>query len=139
MGIDIYCANRKCKFQGKQCFCYRRELLDALRAYLKENKETHQLELKFVNWYYREEEDDEDRVSEMCRDERIKANELLREKKLDGLFCWTFLKEGDYIDPQTARRFLETYSIVKKFMKDGCLDVSILAHAAHNNHGLECS
>lgn len=138
MGIDIYCSNRKCKFQGKQCFVYRSMLLDALRAYLKENQETHQLELKLVNWFYRYDEDDEDRVIEMSQDEKTKAQELLQEKKLYGLFCWTFLEEGDYIGPQTARSFLETYSIVKKFMKENCMDVSILTHAAHNNHGLRC-
>ena len=40
MGIDVNC--KQChKWLGKQCFCYRAELLDALRAYLKNNKEKH--------------------------------------------------------------------------------------------------
>ena len=138
MGIDVYCTYPNCKFEGKQCFCYRRELLDALRAYLKNNEKNHQVELKYVNWFYREEYDDEDRVTEMSEDERKNARELLREKNLDGLFCWTFLQEEDYISHETAQRFLHTYNIIAPFMKKGCLDCSILSHAAHNKHNLQC-
>lgn len=138
MGIDINCTHPNCKFEGKQCFCYRRELLDALRAYLKKNEENHKVELKYVNWFYREEDDDKDRVTKMSEDERKIARELLREKKLDGLFCWTFLGQEDYISHETAKRFLETYSIIKNFMKDGCLDYSILYHAASQKHNLQC-
>ena len=91
MGIDVYCKQCK-RWLGKQCFSYRAELLDALRAYLKENKENHELELKLINWLYRYEEDDEEQ----------KAKEQLREHKLDGLFCWIFLEEEDYIPYYTA-------------------------------------
>jgi len=138
MGIDISCTHPKCNFQGKQCFCYRKELLDALRAYLKKNEENHKVELKLINWFYREDDDDEDRVTEMPEDERKNALELLRQKKLDGLFCWIFLQEEHYISHQTAQRFLDTYSIISSFMKERCLDCMILSHAAHNKHNLQC-
>ena len=66
MGIDLTCVHKKCGFTGKQCFCYRRELLDALRRFLKKNLETLQQEkseqekslqeasllLKFINFIY---------------------------------------------------------------------------------------
>lgn len=138
MGIDISCTHPNCRFEGKQCFCYRSELLDALRAYLKKNEENHKLELKYVNWFYREDEDDEDRVTEMPEEERKNAYNLLKEKKLDGLFCWTFLDQEDYISYQAAQRFCDTYHIISSFMKNGCLDLSILRHAAEKKHNLQC-
>ena len=76
MGIGISCTHPNCKFEGKQCFCYRKELLDALRAYLKKNEKNHQVELKYVNWFYREEYNDEDRVTEMTEDERKTARDF---------------------------------------------------------------
>ena len=106
--------------------------------YLKKNEKNHHVELKYVNWFYREEYNDEDRVTEMTEDERKTARDLLREKKLDGLFCWIFLEEEDYISHQTAQRFLDTYYIISPFMKNGCMDCSILSHAAHNKHNLRC-
>ena len=74
MGIDVYCEQCK-RWLGKQCFSYRAELLDALRAYLKENKENHELELKLINWLYRYEEDDEERVTTITEDEKQKSKE----------------------------------------------------------------
>ena len=48
MGIDINC--RDCsQIEDKQVFSSRRTLLDALRLYLKDNKEKHEKELKYVN------------------------------------------------------------------------------------------
>ena len=87
MGIDVYCKQCR-RWLGKQCFFYRAELLDALRAYLKENNENHELELKLIHWLYRYQEDDEERVTTITEDEKQKAKEQLREHKLDGLFCW---------------------------------------------------
>lgn len=136
MGINVNCAD--CTFEAKQCFCYRRELLDALRAYLKENKENHEIELKYINWFYRYEEDDEERVVDMTEEEKEEAQKLLCEKKLDGLFCWIALTEESYISYTTARRFLETYAIVKDFMKERCMDIDILQHAAYKKHNLQC-
>ena len=138
MGIDINCTHPNCRFEGKQCFCYRRELLDALRAYLKDRELDHIQELKLVNWFYRDDTDDENRVTEITEEEKTIALQLLREKNLDGLFCWTFLGQEDYISHQAAQRFLDTYSIIKNYMKDGCLDLSILAHATKNKHNLQC-
>ncbi len=137
MGIDVNC--KQChKWLGKQCFCYRAELLDALRAYLKNNKEKHELELKYINWFYREEYDDEERVTTITEEEKTRAKQELRQNKLDGLFCWIFLEEEDFISHQTAARFLDSYDIIKEFMKDGFLDLGILTHAAHYKHNLEC-
>jgi hypothetical protein len=136
MGIDVNCT--KCNFQGKQCFVERRALLDALRAYLVENKETHEAELEYVNWFYREEDDDKHRVLDLSEEKRAHARTLLKEKKLYGLFCWTFLDQEDFIHWQTARDFIETYRIVQPFMKGSCLDVMILSHAVRNKHSLEC-
>ena len=138
MGIDVYCKQCK-RWLGKQCFSYRAELLDALRAYLKENNENHELELKLIHWLYRYQEDDEERVTTITEDEKQKAKEQLREHKLDGLFCWIFLEEEDYIPYYTAEKFLESYAIIKDFMKNGCLDLDMLQHAKYNKHTLQCS
>jgi hypothetical protein len=135
MGIDINCLG--CDFTGRQCFCYRRELLDALRTYLKDNKEKHELELKYLNWFYRNEKDDEDKVTQISETEKTDAIKKLRENKLDGLFCWTFLSQEDYISHEEARDFLTTYHIIEKYMKDDCIDLLILEHAAEEKHNLE--
>jgi hypothetical protein len=136
MGIDINCED--CKFEGKQCFSYRRELLDALRAYLKKNKENHELELKYINWFYRDIKDDEERVLTITHEDEQKAIQLLQEKKLDGLFCWIFLQQQDYISYTTAEEFLESYKKIKSFIKDRFIDLNILAHAVQNKHNLKC-
>lgn len=138
MGIDIYCEQCK-KWLGKQCFSYRRQLLDALRAYLKENKKEHELEFKYLNWVYRYEEDDPERVLMMADEEKQAARQQLRENKLDGLFCWIFLEEEDYISYTTAQKFLESYEIIKRFMNEEFIDFNIFTHAAHYKHGLQCS
>ena len=156
MGIDISCVHKNCGFTGKQCFCYRRELLDALRRFLKKNLETLQQEtlqqekseqekslqeasllLKFINWLYRDDEDDKDRVLEMEKKDRDSAIELLKKKELDGLFVWINLEEDDVIHPYQARSFLKAYKIIKDYMKGNFLDLSILLHAARG-HTLEC-
>ena len=138
MGIDIYCNQCK-KWLGKQCFSYRAELLDALRAYLKDNKENHETEFKLINWLYREEDDDDERVLTITEDEKKKALEQLEKNKLDGLFCWIFLEEDDYISYSKAKKFLESYEIIKSYMKDGFIDLNIFTHAVHYKHNLECN
>ena len=62
-----------------------------------------------------------------------------KKKKLDGLFCWIFLEEDDYIPYYIAEKFLESYAIIKDFMKDGFLDLDMLQHAKYNKHTLDCS
>lgn len=136
MGINVNCSD--CTFESKQCFCYRRQLLDALRAYLKENKKNHEIELKYINWFYRYDEDDDERVEDMTEEEKEEAQKLLREKNLDGLFCWIFLTEESYISYTKARQFLVTYVIIKDFMKERCMDLDILQHAAYRKHNLQC-
>jgi hypothetical protein len=139
MGIDIYCAHCH-EWLGKQCFSYRRELLDALRAYLVSKKATHDTELEYVNWLYRDEDDDKHRVVDITDEKRTQAKKLLKEKNLDGLFCWTFLQEDDYITWPTAKRFIESYKIIKDFMKDRTfIDGNIFAHAVSRKHNLRCS
>lgn len=137
MGIDINCT--KCRnFEGKQTFVSRGGLLDGLRRYLTHHKKEHELELKLVNWFYRYDDDDENRVVHISDEEKQQALKLLKEKKLDGLFCWTFLEEEDHISYTKAQRFLETYDIIKNFLTDKFFcDVSILYHAASKKHDLE--
>ena len=156
MGIDLTCVHKKCGFTGKQCFCYRRELLDALRRFLKKNLETLQQEtlqqekseqekslqevsllLKFINWLYRDDDDDKDRVLEMEDEDRDSAIKLLKEKELDGLFVWINLEEEDVIGPSKAQSFIKAYKIIKDYMKGNFLDLSILLHAA-TGHTLKC-
>ena len=136
MGIDINCLD--CSFDGKQCFCYRRQLLDALRAYLKANQSCHQMEFKYINWFYRHDKEDKERVTDITNEEIATASELLRKNKLHGLFCWIFLTEESYISYIEAQQFLDTYSIIKDFMEGPCMDVSILRHAAYHKHNLQC-
>ena len=156
MGIDLNCIHKNCGFTGKQCFCYRRELLDALRRFLKKNLETLQEEtlqqvkseqekslqeasllLKFINWLYRDDEDDKDKVLEMEKKDRDSAIELLKKKELDGLFVWINLEEEDVIRPYQAQSFIKAYKIIKDYMKGDFLDLSILLHAARG-HTLQC-
>jgi hypothetical protein len=136
MGIDISCT--KCNFQDKQCYIYKRELLDALREYLKKNKNQHPLELKYINYFYRYEKDDKERILHMEYKEKKEAIKLLQENELDGLFVWINLGQEDYISVYDARRFLRAYDKVKEFMKDGFMDYCILEHAEENNHPLQC-
>tara|TARA_X000000950_G_C13539157_1_gene506867 strand:- start:236 stop:412 length:177 start_codon:yes stop_codon:yes gene_type:complete len=58
--------------------------------------------LKLINWLYREDEDDEERVLTITDDEKQKALQQLEENKLDGLFCWIFLEQEDYISYRSA-------------------------------------
>ena len=95
MGIDITCTS--CNFEGKQCFSSRRELLDALRKYLVAHRQTHRVELDYVNWIYREEEEDEHRLEYISEEKKIEARKLLREKELEGLFFYISLEEEDHI------------------------------------------
>ena len=136
MGIDIRCT--KCDFQDKQCFIYKRQLLDALREYLKKNKNQHPLELKFINYFYRNEEEDKERVLHMEYEEKKEAIKLLNENELDGLFVWINLEQEDYISVYKAMRFLKAYDKVGEFMKDGFMDYCILKHAEDNEHPLQC-
>ncbi len=68
----------------------------------KKIKKNHELELKLINWLYREDEDDEERVLTITDDEKQKALQQLEENKLDGLFCWIFLEQEDYISYRSA-------------------------------------
>ena len=138
MGINLDCID--CEFQDRQCGPHRRDLMDALRAYLKDHQEEHEIELKYVNFFYRDDEDDQERVTEISDDEKKLAVELLKEKKLDGLFCYMFLNPDERITYQAARRFIEAYRIIKIYMKSHesfmRLDIPILMHAARNEHDL---
>lgn len=137
MGIDISCS--KCpSFEGKQIFSYRRQLLDALRKYLSVNKETHEKELKYINWFYREEDDDNERVLTITEEEKTEAKKLLNEKDLDGLFCWTFLDQEDIITPYQAGRFLKTFKKIQPYFNEKFLDLNILTHCYYKNHNLQC-
>ena len=181
MGIDISC--RRCGFQDKMCSASRKQLLDALREYLKEKNRTaireqekveafHQIledrgtkkqltlpyeveniigaflgtsslcietgiQLKYVNWMYRDDSDDAYRVLTMTEDEKNDATSLLKKNKLDGLFCWIFLQEEDYISTYTAEKFQETFQIVKNFVQGRFLDLNIIEHAIYKQHSLE--
>lgn len=138
MGINLDCTD--CGFQDRQCGAHRIELQDALRAYLKDHHEEHEIELKYVNWLYRDDESDLERVTEISDYEKKLALELLKEKKLAGLFCYMFLDPDERITYQAARRFIETYRIIKNYMKSHesfmRLDIPILMHAARNEHDL---
>lgn len=133
MGIDISCT--ECDFQDKQCFSSRRQLLDALREYLRVNAKTK--ELKYINWFYRHDSDDKNRVLNISETEKDEAKKLLQEQKLDGFFCWIFLPQDDYIlTPFAAGKFKETYTIVKSYIKGRFLDINILVHAYSKKHNL---
>ncbi len=138
MGINLDCI--ECGFKDRQCGAHRIDLQDALRAYLKAHQEDHEMELKYVNWFYRDDEDDQERVTEISDHEKKLALQLLKEKKLAGLFCYMFLDPDERITYQAARRFIETYRIIKNYMKSHesfmKLDIPILMHAARNEHDL---
>ena len=138
MGINLDCTD--CGFKDRQCGPRRIDLQDTLRAYLKAHQEDHEMELKYVNWFYRDDEDDQERVTEISDDEKKLAVELLKEKKLAGLFCYMFLNPDERITYQAARRFIEAYRIIKNYMKSHesfmRLDIPILMHAARNEHDL---
>lgn len=137
MGIDINCLDCS-QIEDKQVFSSRRRLLDALRLYLKDNKEKHEKELKYVNWFYRDIDGDKEKVLNMTEEEKKDAQRLLRENKLDGLFVWTFLEQEDFISYVDAKKFLDTYSIIKKYLKEPFLNLSTIIHAATRKHNLEC-
>ena len=136
MGIDVHC--NECDFEGKQCFVYKRLLLDALRRFLKNNAEKYPLELKYINFHYRYEEDDKDRVLEMTEKDQESARDLMKENGLDGLFVWIDLQQDDYISVYRAIRFLKAFDMIKHCMEGRFLDYSILAHAASKGHSLQC-
>jgi hypothetical protein len=130
MGYDLSCV--VCEYQNKQCYSDRRELLNALRLYLKKNKEKDlELEYRYIECLYFGGE-------EITKKEENDAIRRLREKKLDGLFCYTHLKYDDEIDPLTAKRFQETYSIVKRYMKVEFYDILMIEHVLETNHTLKC-
>lgn len=136
MGINVDCT--VCNFEGKQCFVYKRLLLDALRRFLKKNAEKYPLELKYINFFYRDEEDDEDRVLEMSETDQESARKLMEENGLDGLFVWINLHEEDYISVYRAQKFLKAFDMIKDCMEERFLDYSILAHAVSRGHNLQC-
>ena len=136
MGIDINCTS--CNFQGKQCFSSRRELLDALRKYLVAKRQTHRVELDYVNWIYREEEEDEHRLEYISEEKKIEARKLLREKELEGLFFYISLEEEDHISYLNARDFAKTYSKIRPYLNKDITDLYVLRHAVCEKHNLEC-
>ena len=138
MGIDINCCNENCDFEWKQCFVYRRQLLDALRAYLMEDESTYQKELKFVNWLYR---DEDESYSNITEEERNIGYEELKKKNLDGMFFYIFLTYESIITYSDAQRFLKTFDKVKSYMDDDFfLDLDIIEHAFDGKgfHNLKC-
>ena len=140
MGIDINCCNENCDFEWKQCFVYRRQLLDALRAYLMEDESTYQKELKFVNWLYR---DEDESYSNITEEERNIGYEELKKKNLDGMFFYIFLTEESIITCHQAKKFIETFEKVKSFLcfdSSRFLDARIIKHAYNGNgkHNLRC-
>lgn len=140
MGIDINCTNENCGFEGKQCFEYRRKLLDALRDYLMVDEITYQKELKYVNWLYREEDDSYMNITE---EERNMGYEELKKKELDGMFFYIFLTEESMITSTQAMKFKKTFDKVNSFFyrKDSrFLDLHIIQHACRGKgkHNLQC-
>lgn len=135
MGININCSSCT-DVEDKQTFFYRREFLDILRKYLKE--QNYEKELKYIHWFYREEEDDEERVLEITEEEKKEALELLKEKELDGLFFWIFLDEESIITPYQAGRFLKTYDKIKHLMSKKFYNLFIIYHCYKKGHYLEC-
>ena len=135
MGININCS--RCKnIEDKQTFSFRRKLLDILRKYLKE--QNYEKELKLIHWFYREENDDEERVLTITEEEKTEALELLKEKELDGLFFWIFLDEDDTIRPYQAGRFLKTYNKIKHLMDEKFYNLHTIYHCYNKGHDLEC-
>lgn len=140
MGIDIYCTNRDCSFEGKQCFVYRRKLLDALRDYLTADESTYERELKYVNWLYREEDNSYMNITE---EERHMGLEELKKKELDGLFSYIFLTEESMITYAEAVKFKKTFDKMNSFFyskESRFLDLHIIKHAyrGKGNHNLRC-
>ena len=136
MGIDINCTS--CNFQGKQCFSSRRELLDALRKYLVAHRQTHRVELDYVNWIYREEEEDEHRLEYISEEKKIEARKLLREKELEGLFFYISLEEEDHISYFHAIDFAKAYVKIRPYLNKDITDLYVLRHAVSKKHNLEC-
>lgn len=135
MGINIHCSC--CDgIEDKQTFSFRRKLLDILRKYLKEKN--YEKELKYIHWFYREENDDEERVLTITEEEKTEAIELLKEKELDGLFFWIFLDEDDTIRPYHARRFLKTYHKIKHLMDETFYNLHTIYHCYNKGHDLQC-
>jgi len=133
------CTNSNCDYQSKQCFVYRRELLNALRSYLVQHKSNHTIELKYVNWMYRNVESDVYKITSMSENEKENARKALKEKGLYGLFHYIFLTENSSITYWDAKRFMETFQKVKPFMKDKFfLDYEIIDHVLQGNHDLQC-
>lgn len=135
MGIDINCSCCD-EIEDKQIFSFRRKLLDILRTYLKEKN--YEKELKYIHWFYREEEDDKDRVLTITEEEKTEARELLKEKELDGLFFWIFLGQEDIITPYQAGRFLKTFDKIKHFMDEKFYNLHTIYHCYKKGHNLQC-
>jgi len=142
MGIDIYCTNRDCSFEGKQCFEYRRKLLDALRDYLTADESTYERELKYVNWLYREDNEDNSYMN-ITEEERDMGYEELKKKELDGLFSYIFLTERSMITYTQAVKFKKTFDKMNSFFyskESRFLDLDMIKHAycGKGNHNLQC-
>lgn len=135
MGIDISCS-RCNEIEDKQIFFFRRKLLDILRTYLKEKN--YEKELKYIHWFYREEEDDKDRVLTITEEEKTEAIELLKEKELDGLFFWIFLGQEDIITPYQATRFLKTFDKIKHLLDEKFYNLHTIYHCYKKGHNLQC-
>lgn len=135
MGIDIHCSCCD-EIEDKQIFSFRRKLLDVLRKYLKEKN--YEKELKYIHWFYREEEDDKDRVLTITEEEKTEAIELLKEKELDGLFFWIFLGQEDIITPYQSTRFLKTYNKIKHLMDETFYNLNTIYHSYKKGHNLQC-
>lgn len=135
MGIDINCSCCR-DIEDKQIFSFRRKLLDILRIYLKEKN--YEKELKYIHWFYRYEEDDEERVLTITEEEKKEAIQLLEEKELDGLFFWIFLGQEDIIRPTQAGRFIKTYNKIKHLMDEKFYNLHTIYHCYQKGHTLQC-
>ena len=135
MGIDFCCT--ECNFDSKMCFASKRQLLDALREYLKEHESTHAVELKYINWFYRDIEEDTEKVVSITDDEKNQARTFLKEKNLDGLFCLICTGEEGSLSYTDAVRFRKTFNIVKKHIQGRFLDSDIICHIGSKKHTLQ--
>lgn len=135
MGIDFRCT--VCDFHSRMCFASKRQLLDALRQYLKEHESSHVVELKYINWFYRDVEEDTEKVVSITEDEKTQARALLKEKDLDGLFCLICTGEEGFLSYTDAIRFRTTFNLVKKYIEGRFLDSDIICHIGYHKHTLE--
>tara|TARA_X000000950_G_scaffold168746_1_gene205961 strand:+ start:666 stop:1037 length:372 start_codon:yes stop_codon:yes gene_type:complete len=119
------------------CFSTKRQLLDALRQYLKEHESSHIVELKYINWFYRDIEEDTENVVSITDDEKYQARTLLKEKNLDGLFYLISVGEEGFLSYTDAIQFRTTFNIVKKHIQGRFLDSDIICHIGSTKHTLQ--